>query len=143
MNLLLPTQLAVAMLAALAALFAGGAYGLGLWHLDMPGPGLLPLAAALALLLLIYFLLKDRVQGETPFKATPLYAIILTCGYAAVVPYTGFLFATFLVVALWVRFFDRQSWLISALMGASLTAAAAFVFVVLLNVPAPLLPGWL
>lgn len=142
MNLLFPTRVATAMLAIFGTVFGVGALGLGLWQTDMPGPGLLPFATALLLLPLIYFVLREPVPDETPFKSTALKAVVLTCGFAAVVPYTGFALGTFMLVVLWVRFFEKQSWVRAGLVGGSLVVAGIIVFSVLLHVPIPLQPVW-
>lgn len=142
-RLLYPTPIATLLLAGVAIGFAVGARRLGFWTEDGPGPGLLPFATASLLLPLLIVVLRERVPEEEPFRAMPLAAIVLTCTYAAVLPYVGFLLPTFLLVVAWVRLFHRQGWLRCILLGVGLTTAGTIVFDILLNVPMPLLPTWL
>jgi len=143
MRLLYPTPIAILLLAGVAIGFAVGARQLGFWTEDGPGPGLLPFVVALLLLPLLVVALRERVPEEEPFRAMPLAGIVLTCAYAAMLPYLGFLLPTLLLIIAWVRLFHRESWLRCTLLGVGLTAAGTVLFDVLLKVPMPLLPGWL
>jgi hypothetical protein len=143
MKFLLPTNVAGALIGALAILFGIGALGFGLWQDDMPGPGLLPFAVSLLLLPLAFIVLRENVPDETPFKATPLVATGVTLIYAVTLPYLGFIVATLLLIVIWVRLLEQQSWMRAALTSAILVMGGLVIFVVLLDVPMPLLPGWL
>jgi putative tricarboxylic transport membrane protein len=140
-SLLLPTRVAVVLLSTLAVVFAVGAYRLGFWNDEMPGPGLLPFAAAALLLPLLAVVWRECVPEEEPFRGSPLAATALTCAYAAVLPYAGFLLPTVILVVTWVRMFHRQGWGRAVLLGTGLTALATILFAVLLKVPMPLWPG--
>ena len=140
MKLLLPTNVAVALIGALAIIFGVGAYGLGLWQTDMPGPGLLPFAVSLLLLPLILAVLRDRDPEETPFTLTPLIAVAATLVYAAALPYLGFVIATISLVVFWIRVLEQQSWLRAISVTLILVGAGLVIFVALLEVPMPLWP---
>ena len=142
MSLLQPTRIAALLLTTLALVFGVGGFRLGLWSDNTPGPGLLPLAAALLLLPLVGLMLRERGPGEEPFKAAPVSAILLTCIYAAVLPRAGFLLPTFVLVLAWVRIFHEQQWVRASLLSMCLTAAGVGLFGAVLKVPMPLLPSW-
>jgi len=139
-RLLLPTPIAVAAIAATAIVFAVGGWRLGFWTDDGPGPGLLPFAAAVMLLPLLVLVLREPVPDEEPLRATPLFAVVLSLIYAAVLPHLGFLITTVIYLTLWVRLFHQQSLVRAATLSVALTAAGTFLFAYLLRVPMPLLP---
>jgi putative tricarboxylic transport membrane protein len=139
-RLLMPTPIAVAALAATAIVFAVGGWQLGFWNSDGPGPGLLPFAAAIILLPLLVFVLREPVPDEQPLRATPLAAVVLSLVYAAVLPHTGFIIATVIYLTLWVRLFHQQGLVRAATLSVCLTAAGTFLFAYLLRVPMPLWP---
>lgn len=141
-RLLFPTGVAVLLLAATAIVFMVGAARLGFWTDDGPGPGLLPFATALLLLPLLVITLRESSTGEERFRATPIVAILLSCIYAAVLPYLGFLVPTLVLIVAWVRLFHAQGWLRAVALSIGLTAVGTFLFAVLLKVPMPLLPAW-
>jgi putative tricarboxylic transport membrane protein len=141
-RLLLPTAIATLLLAATAIIFAGGAVRLGFWTEDGPGPGLLPFATTMLLLPLLVLVLRERVTDEEPFRAAPLAAILLTCVYAAALPYLGFLLPTLVLIVAWVRLFHTQGWIRAVTLSIALTAAGTVLFAVLLKVPMPLFPAW-
>jgi putative tricarboxylic transport membrane protein len=140
MKLLLPTHVAVALIGAFAIVFGVGAYELGLWQTEMPGPGLLPFAVSLLLLPLVVVVLREKVLDETPFTMTPLIAIGVTLVYAAALPYIGFVIATLLLVIFWVLVLEQQTWLRAVLTSLVLVGAGLLIFVTLLDVPMQLWP---
>jgi len=142
MALLQPTRIAALLLTVLALVFGVGGLRLGIWSDNTPGAGLLPLAAALLLLPLTGLMLREGSVGEDRFKASPVAAIALSCAYAAVLPRTGFVVPTVVLVLLWVRIFHEQGWLRAALLSACLTAAGVGLFGLALKVPMPLFPAW-
>jgi lysylphosphatidylglycerol synthetase-like protein (DUF2156 family) len=129
------------MLGALGLVFCIGAFRLGFWGDDGPGPGLLPLVAGALLIPLIVVALREPVpEGETAFRMPPLLAIGLALVYALVLSRTGFVPATLVLLVLWIRGFYRQSWLRAAICSVCLTAFGIFIFNVLLKVPMRLWP---
>ena len=72
MNRLAPTHVGALMLGALVLVFGVGAFKLGFWMDEMPGPGLLPMAAAVLLVPTIAVMLREPAPAEeTPFTLTP------------------------------------------------------------------------
>lgn len=135
----MPTKVAAGLLVALASAFAAGAFELSFWIDGMPGPGLLPFAAAILLLPCAFIVMREaRPPGETPFVGAPLVGAGLTGLYAFVVPSTGFVVATVALTVVWVRIFHAQSWLKAIAFSLALTLAAVVVFEFLLKVPMPL-----
>ncbi|MBB5055191.1 hypothetical protein HNQ36_005202 [Afipia massiliensis] len=136
-----PTYLAVGMLGALALIFGVGAFRLGFWGDDGPGPGLLPLVVSLLLVPMLVLVLREPLPSdETSLGAGPLSAIVLVLIYAAILPRAGFVLSTLVMLFAWIRLFYRQSWLRSAGCSASLTILGLVIFNVLLKVPMQLFP---
>jgi hypothetical protein len=138
-----PTYVAAAMLAALAILFGVGAFKLGFWVDDTPGPGLLPLVISLLLLPLLFVAMREPIPSdETSFKALPLVAVMLAIIYALTLPYVGFVPASVLMLVVWIRFFYGQGWFGAIICSTTLTAGGVVIFNVLLKVPMPLFAVW-
>lgn len=141
-GLLAPSRVATAVLAVVAVAFAVGGWRLGFRDDDGPGPGLLPFAAAMVLAVLLVLMQREPAgPEETPFRLRPLIGIALCAAYAAAAPWIGFVPATLVLVAGWVRIFHGESWLRCGLLAAALTGAGVLLFGTLLRVPMPLFPG--
>ena len=144
MNRVAATHVGALMLGALALVFGIGAFKIGFWMDEMPGPGLLPMAAAALLVPVIIVMLREPAPAEeTPFTATPLLALAVMGVFGLLLPYAGVVLAVSALLIVWVRFFHRQSWLRAVTCSVCLTAAAVFIFGVLLAVPMQLRPVWL
>jgi hypothetical protein len=138
---IVPSYVAGLLLGVLGLVFCIGAFKLGFWGDDGPGPGLLPLVAGALLVPLIIVALREPIpQGETSFKLQPLLAIGLALIYALVLSRTGFVPATLVMLALWIRGFYRQSWLRAAVVSVCLTTFGLFIFHILLKVPMRMWP---
>jgi hypothetical protein len=136
-----PTYLAVGMIGVLALIFGVGAFRLGFWGDDGPGPGLLPLVVSLLLVPMLVLVVREPLPSEeTGLGAGPLSAIVLVLIYAAILPRVGFVISTLIMLLTWIRLFYRQSWLRSAVCSASLTLLGLVIFNVLLKVPMQLFP---
>jgi putative tricarboxylic transport membrane protein len=115
---------------------------LGLGTPTEAGPGLWP---ALASLLLIgagsWSLLFERAAGDA--EQFSRGAIGIGVGIASLVVFVllisriGFEIPTVLIMALWLKVLGRESWLVTAAISASTTAALYLLFVTLLGVPLP------
>jgi len=140
---IVPSYVAGLMLGLLALVFCVGAFRLGFWGDDGPGPGLLPLVVGALLLPMIVIALREPIpEDETSFKIPPLLAIALMLAYALALPRTGFVPATLVLLLLWVRGFYGQGWFRSLACSACLTALGLFIFSYLLRVPMPMFPEW-
>jgi putative tricarboxylic transport membrane protein len=140
---IIPSYFAGVMLGVLGLMFCIGAFRLGFWGDDGPGPGLLPLVVGALLLPMIVIAMREPIpDGETSFKVPPLLAIGLMLAYALALPRVGFVPATLVMLALWIRGFYRQSWMRAVIGSVCLTAVGLFIFGVLLKVPMPLFPEW-
>ena len=74
---IVPSYVAGLMLGLLGLVFCIGAFRLGFWGDDGPGPGLLPLVVGGLLLPMIGLAMREPIpEAETSFKAQPLLAII-------------------------------------------------------------------
>ncbi len=140
---IIPSYVAGLMLGLLGLVFSIGSFRLGFWGADGPGPGLLPLIVGVLLLPMIVVAMREPIpDDESSFKVSPLIAIALLLAYAMALPYSGFVPATLLMLALWIRGFYRQSWLRAMACSASLTALGLFIFGLMLKVPMSMFPEW-
>lgn len=138
-----PVRAAAGLLVVLALVFGAGAFSLGFRAEGVPGPGLLPLLASLALLPLgLRLLLAPGRLGEaSPFRARPLALLAALAAYALALPRAGFVVPTVVLLVLWARGFHGRPLGHALLLAVSLTAGAVLVFGVLLGVRLPLWPG--
>jgi putative tricarboxylic transport membrane protein len=140
---IVPSYVAGLMFGLLGLVFCIGAFRLGFWGDDGPGPGLLPLVVGGLLIPMIGLAMREPIpEAETSFKAQPLLAIILVLAYAVLLPRAGFVPATLGMLAVWIRGFYRQSWLRALACSVGLTAIGIFIFYVLLKVPMQMFPEW-
>jgi hypothetical protein len=137
-------RLSAAGLAVLAAAYLAAAsrYPLDTWA--TPGPGVFPLAAGIALLILAggqaLFSARgpDRAAEAAPrWAGKPLLMIGLLGLYAASLSGLGFLAASFGLVILAARLMGAPGWMRPAMLALGVTIAAWVVFVIWLGVPLP------
>lgn len=136
-----PISVAVGLIAVAALAFGVASWRLGFWTDDGPGPGLLPFVTVCLIFPILFMILRENLDDSERFHAHPLFAIILLCVYAALLPYLGFIIPTVTLIVAWTFFFERQNILKGFLLSVLLVAFGWFVFVYLLRVPMPLLPG--
>jgi putative tricarboxylic transport membrane protein len=140
---IVPSYVAGLLLGLLALVFCVGAFRLGFWGDDGPGPGLLPLVVGALLMPMIVIALREPIpEDESSFKIPPLLAIAMMLAYALALPRSGFVPATLVLLLLWVRGFYRQSWFRAVACAACLTALGLFIFSFLLKVPMPMFLEW-
>lgn len=146
MNSKLPTLLAYALIAALGLGFALQSVSLGYWVDGVAGAGLLPLFAAVPLLLLVLpvaFAGLKQASEEEESIAQPFIAIIALAVYAATLPWLGFIAGTVLLVLVWGLVLYRKHWLRALALAALSVLVAVLLFQLILNVPLPLKPAGL
>ena len=137
-----PINVAAGLIAIAAVAFGIASWRLGFWTDDGPGPGLLPFVTACLVFPVLLLILRENFDGEERFDGSPLFAIILLCIYAAVLPYLGFLIPTVALIVAWTTIFERKNILAGLLLSGFLVAFGWVIFVYLLRVPMPLLPVW-
>jgi putative tricarboxylic transport membrane protein len=138
------SALALAVL-AIAYLVAGRPYPLD--TLAAPGPGVFPLAAGLALLVLAAWMFcaagRESASGSADAdprsQRTPLaiaVAAVLVL-FAAALPALGFVPAGFALVVVTARLMGLPGWWRPLALGAGVVAATRLIFVTWLGVPLP------
>jgi hypothetical protein len=128
---------------AVAYLLAGRRYPLD--TLATPGPGIFPLAAGVALLILAACLFvsasrasaPEAVAEDAPSSGTPLVMAAVLVLFAATLPALGFVLASFALVVVAARLMGLQGWWRPLALGAGLALATRLVFVTWLGVPLP------
>lgn len=134
---------------ALGYLYAGRQYSLD--SLASPGPGVFPLTAGLALLVLAACQAiaegAGRRRGATeqpasgyrsPYQQrTPLFMAVLLAAYAACVPVLGFLAASSVLVVLAAKLMGVEGWSRPVVLAVAVTIAVHLIFVAWLGVPLP------
>lgn len=143
MSRVAPTHVAALLLAALVLVFGTGAFKLGFWMDEMPGPGLLPMAAVALLVPVIVVMLREPAPAEeTPFTLMPLVALAVMAVFGLLLSRLGVVLAVIALLIVWVRFFHQQSWVRAVTCSVCLTGGAVGIFAVLLEVRMQLLPAW-
>ena len=128
---------------AVAYLLAGRRYPLD--TLATPGPGIFPLAAGIALLILAGWLFvsagrasaAEAADEEAPGSGTALVMAAVLVLFAAALPALGFLLASFALVVVAARLMGLAGWWRPLALGAGLALATHLVFVTWLGVPLP------
>jgi Tripartite tricarboxylate transporter TctB family len=134
-------------LAVLAAAYLVANLRYSLDTLAAPGPGVFPLAAGVALLVLAGWQAvvpargPDRAAEVASRRQNPLLMIGLLGLYAASLGVLGFLPSSFVLVLLAARLMGAPGWMRPAMLALGVTIATWLVFVVWLGVPLP--AGWL
>jgi Tripartite tricarboxylate transporter TctB family len=134
-------------LAVLAAAYLAANLRYSLDTLAAPGPGVFPLAAGVALLVLAGWQVivpargPDRAAEVASRPRNPLLMIGLLGLYAASLGVLGFLPSSFVLVLLAARLMGAPGWMRPAMLALGVTIATWLVFVVWLGVPLP--AGWL
>lgn len=140
--LALPAKLTGIGLLLIAVGFGIGSWRLSIWQLGMPGPGLTPLLASLALLPIAAVLVLEQVRpGESePLQVAPLLAGLAFFAYAALVEYAGFMLPSFAFIFLWGRLLYARSWATSLATAVVMPLALYVIFMLGLGIPLPLWP---
>jgi hypothetical protein len=128
---------------ALAYLAAGRRYPLD--TLATPGPGVFPLAAGVALLVVAAWMVVaagraaagESAGEDATFTRAPVAMAATLVLFAAVLPAVGFALASFALVVVTARLMGLHGWWRPLALGAGLTAATHLVFATWLGVPLP------
>jgi hypothetical protein len=142
----------------LAAVLGGILLFITGWRLDvgtpkLPGPGFFPLLIACAMAGLgIWLLLRPGLEERAPRAGSsgwgPLsVALLSVLAYALALKELGYLLSTFALLAIQLRWVERQSWRTSLITSVLAAASSLILFRVALKVPLPvgILPlpsGW-
>ena len=143
MRRLSPVRVAAIAFIALALVFGLGAFKLGFRAEGVPGPGLLPLLASVALLPIgVRLLVAPAIVGEvSPFAAAPLRLLALLAVHGLALPHLGFVAPTLVLLVVWARGFHQRSYPVAVVLAVAVTTGAALLFNVLLGIRMPLWPG--
>jgi hypothetical protein len=139
---LAPGRAATVVLVLLAVVFGGASWKLGYWVHEGPGPGLLPLVAAVALLISASVLLSGRPlpEEDRAFSPAALAGLALLAAYGAALPWAGLVLPSFLFATLWMKLLNQRRLWVSLLASAAIVAGGTLLFKALLGVPVPLWP---
>lgn len=110
--------------------------------LTAPGPGLWPLITSCLLIAtgagsLVF---ARRANDTEKFTRGTIAVVIAALGlfaHAWLFELVGFEIPTLLLLAMWLRFLSRETWLSTALISLGVTAAAYALFILGLGVPLP------
>ena len=130
-------------LLAAAYLLAGREYPLD--TLAAPGPGVFPLAAAIALAVLAAWQLvaagrhpsAPSAAAAASAQRAPLVLAVALVAYAAALPRLGFLPASFALVVVAARLMGLPGWWRPGVLALGVTAGSRLIFVHWLGVPLP------
>ncbi|SMC56563.1 tripartite tricarboxylate transporter TctB family protein [Kibdelosporangium aridum] len=108
--------------------------------LTNPGPGLWPIVVSVVLVIagvVIIVEARQDTEGLTRGAITVVIAAVSLAVYAYLFELTGFEIPTILLLALWLKAFGRESWLVTGVVSVVATAAAYALFILGLGVPLP------
>lgn len=134
-------------LTSLAPLLVGiagvvGSLRLGLGSFSDPGPGLWPLLISVGIIIVAAVLLFGgrRFHDAEKLSRGSLTVFIAVATLVALVlalPYIGFEIPTAVLAFVWLKFFGRESWLLSAIVAVATTVGFWLLFVLALGIPLP------
>ncbi|MCE7011280.1 tripartite tricarboxylate transporter TctB family protein [Kibdelosporangium philippinense] len=108
--------------------------------LTNPGPGLWPVVVSVVLVaagIAIIVEARPDTEGFTRGAITVVIAAVSLGVYAYLFELTGFEIPTILLLALWLKAFGQESWLVTGIVSVVATAAAYALFILGLRVPLP------
>ncbi|PMB98096.1 tripartite tricarboxylate transporter TctB family protein [Brevibacterium luteolum] len=114
---------------------------IGLGELRQPGPGLWPAVTGVALLAAALF--GFFLDGVTDYEKWSKRSLLIVAGiammglYIPVMLSVGFLVSSAMLTTLWLRFFSRERWIVSLLLGVVGAGLIYVIFDLLLGVPLP------
>jgi putative tricarboxylic transport membrane protein len=122
-------------------------YRLGLSTANRPGPGFFPCIATIGIGLIAAFRLINNIRKRAPGSHTEPgiggEAWLVLCVIAGMIAYAflleplGFLFCTFLLVAVYLKVIAARRWLVTLSFAAAVALASHFFFAVLLKAELP------
>ena len=130
--------------ASLGAVVSISSYRFGLGTLTNPGPGFLPFAGGLLMILLsaIIYLKSSEpdAEGEKLFRVGNQRVLLITLYlilYALFFRKLGFLLGSFILMSLLFQLLERKSWIGSVFVSAATILVSYVIFVVWLKVQFP------
>jgi hypothetical protein len=138
-----PPRIVAAGLIATSVAFGTGALMLGLWNYGMPGVGLVPLLASVALLPIAIVLLLQKETApegvedvaEQAFQLWPFLVGLGFCLFCVGLAYAGLIVSTVIAAIVWTRWVYRRPWTTALIAAAGVTLAVYVVFIRLLRIP--------
>lgn len=141
-----PLGVSALVMIALAVAFGVGSLKLGFWDHGIPGSGLMPMIASLALLPLAVVLLVQAIRGREGrgagegFQLLPIATLVLLWTYVAALPCFGFAIPTAVMLFILVKFIYGRGLLPALLVSLLVTAGGAVLFSMFLDTPIEVWP---
>ncbi len=141
-----PLGVSALVMIALAVAFGVGSLKLGFWDHGIPGSGLMPMIASLALLPLAFILLVQAIRGREGrgegegFQLLPIATLVLLWVYVAALPRLGFAIPTAVMLFILVKFIYGRGLLPALLVSLLVTAGGVMLFSMFLDTPIQVWP---
>lgn len=139
-DILPPSRVVAVGLIVTSVAFGAGALMLGLWNHGMPGVGLVPLLASIALLPIAAILLFEPLtansdEDDVRFQYAPFVVGIGFCLYCVGLAYTGLIVSTAIALIVWIRWVYKRPWTTTLIGAFGVTLGIYVIFIRLLRIP--------
>lgn len=128
-------------LAGFGAFAFGASWEVGLGSLPDPGPGLWPMITSVGIVIpaigLVFADRRDDYESWSRKSLRLVLALVVLFLYIPVFLTAGFLFSSFVLLIVWLRWFGKESWRSTLLVAAASSAGLFVLLDVLLGVPLP------
>jgi putative tricarboxylic transport membrane protein len=136
------TRVAALVTLVIGLVSVAGSVGLGVGPLSSPQPGNWPLVIGTGIVAMSLFVFLSAARLPLPERidrdSWPVLAALVTLlAFAGLVELVGFELLSLLIISIWMRFFGKESWRMTAVVSVLATAAFYLIFVVALGVPIP------
>lgn len=113
----------------------------GLGSLPNPGPGMWPMITSVGIVIpAVALVFADRIGDYEPWSRKSLRLVLALAVLFLYIPVfltVGFLFSSFILLIVWLRWFGGESWRSTLLVAAASSAGLFVLLDVLLGVPLP------
>lgn len=115
------------------------AFSFGLWVRDGPGGGFLPLVAGVLAIIFGGVILRENIQENLPGKFNPKVFLPIGALLAIVAAskIIGLILSIAVYLFLWLKFYEKESWLLTVTVTILCPLICYMIFVVWLKAPLP------
>lgn len=136
------TRVAAFVTLVMGSVSVAGSVGLGIGPFSNPRPGNWPLVIGIGIVAMSLFVFLAASKLPLPERLDRnswrvMVALVTLLAFAGLVEVVGFELLCVLIIAIWMRFFGKESWRTTVVVSILTTATFYLIFVVALSVPIP------